>query len=474
MEISSDTFLDNASAALRDTDKAKRRDFIAINAPQIRKAAIDEFEGFDALRKHIKRIRQHSLNNLAHYLEKFEQEAVHNGNHVHFARDGAQLNDIVLDICQRHGAKKVIKGKSMITEETGLNSFLERGNLDVVETDLGEYITQLAGEAPSHIVEPALHKSADEIGALFLDNHKLGDREFQEIENLVDEARSVLREHFLKADVGIIGSNALIAENGYSMLVTNEGNGDLCANLPGVLVICTSIDRVLPRAEDATAMLRLLVRSATGQPQTCYTSFYSGPRRDTDIDGPVETHFVLLDNRRSDMLTSDYREMLECIRCGACLNHCPIYASVGGHAYGSVYQGPMGSVLTPLLTSLEESSALPNACTTCGRCAEVCPADIPLPDLLRDLRQEENDKKLTSSRWRSGLKLHSWLARHPRLYQWITGIVIPAMHIIGGSRGRLSRLPMASGWTSQRDFPAPESRTFMQQYKASLRKNHEQ
>ena len=221
-------------------------------------------------------------------------------------------------------------------------------------------------------------------------------------------------------------------------------------------------------------MLRLLVRSATGQPQTCYTSFYSGPRRDTDIDGPVETHFVLLDNRRSDILTSDYREMLECIRCGACLNHCPIYASVGGHAYGSVYQGPMGSVLTPLLTSLEESSALPNACTTCGRCAEVCPADIPLPDLLRNLRQEENDKKLTSSRWRSGLKLHSWLARHPRLYQWVTGIVIPAMHIIGGSRGRLSRLPMASGWTSQRDFPAPESRTFMQQYKARLRKNHEQ
>ena len=474
MEISSDTFLDNASAALRDTDKAKRRDFIAVTTTERREAAIDKFEGFDALRSHIKRIRQHSLNNLAHYLEKFEQEAVQNGNHVHFAHDGAQMNDLGLDICQRHGAKKVIKGKSMITEETGLNGFLERGNLDVVETDLGEYIIQLAVETPSHIVGPALHKSLDEIGELFLANHNLGDRAFEETENLVDEARSVLREHFLKADVGIIGSNALIAENGYSMLVTNEGNGDLCANLPDVLVICTSIDRVLPRAEDATAMLRLLVRSATGQPQTCYTSFYSGPRRDTDIDGPVETHFVLLDNRRSDILTSDYREMLECIRCGACLNHCPIYASVGGHAYGSVYQGPMGSVLTPLLTSLEESSALPNACTTCGRCAEVCPADIPLPDLLRNLRQEENDTKLTSSRWRTGLKLHSWFARHPRLYQWIAGIVIPTMHFIAGSRGRLSRLPMASGWTSKRDFPAPESRTFMQQYNARLRKNHEQ
>jgi len=415
MEQSSDTFLANAGAALGDTDKARRRDLMALFTPLMRDAAVDNFEQFEALRQHIKTVRQHSLDNLDHYLTQFEREAVHNGNQVHFARDADELNSIVLDICQQHGARRIAKGKSMVTEETGLNEFLQRAGLDVMETDLGEYIIQQAGETPSHIVGPALHKSAAEIRDLFLDKHDLGPRELAETSDLVGEARDVLREYFLNAEVGIIGSNALIAENGYSMLVTNEGNGDLCANLPSVLIICTTLDRILPRAEDATGMLRLLVRSATGQAQTCYTSFYSGPRREHDTDGPLETHIVLLDNKRSDMLTSDYHEMLQCIRCGACLNHCPIYAGVGGHAYGWVYPGPMGSVLTPLLTSLEQSKALPNACTSCGRCAEVCPADIPLPDLLRDLRHEEVTRKLSSARWRAGMKMHAWLAGHPWL-----------------------------------------------------------
>jgi len=241
-----------------------------------------------------------------------------------------------------------------------------------------------------------------------------------------------------------------------------------------VLIVCTTIDRVLPRAQDATAMLRLLVRSATGQAQTCYTSFYSGPRREGDIDGPVEAHFVLLDNQRSDILAGGYREILECIRCGACLNHCPIYTAVGGHAYGWVYQGPMGSVLTPLLTSLEASHQLPNACTGCGRCAEVCPADIPLPDLLRDLRHEESNKKLSAPRWRHGLKLHAWLARHPPLYHRLTAAIIPLLHLLGRKRGRFSRLPFAGGWTSQRDFPAPQEKTFMQLYQARMKPNDEQ
>jgi len=474
VELRSENFLDNASEALRDSARAERRDAIALFAPLLRSAAVEAFDGFDELRKHVKRIRQHTLDNLAHYLARFEQEAVHNGNRVHFARDGDEMNSIVLDICQQHGAQRIAKGKSMVTEETRLNAFLERAGLDVMETDLGEYIIQLAGERPSHIVGPALHKSADEIRALFQDAHDLGERELSETADLVAEARQVLREHFLKAEVGIIGANALIAENGYSMLVTNEGNGDLCANLPQLLIVCTTIDRVLPRAEDATAMLRLLVRSATGQAQTCYTSFYSGPRRETDIDGPVETHFVLLDDRRSDILTSDFREILECIRCGACLTHCPIYTSVGGHAYGSVYQGPMGSVLTPLLGSLEASRALPNACTTCGRCAEVCPADIPLPDLLRELRQEENRRGLSAPRWRLGLKAHGWLARHPAAYHALTGFAIRVLHLLGRGRGGFTRLPYAGGWTSQRDFPAPQERTFMQMYKARAEQRDEQ
>ncbi len=465
MEQHSHSFIDNASEALGDTARVQRRDLLGAFMPLVRNAAVEKFGNFEALRQHVKRIRQHSIDNLDHYLARFEQEALHNGNQLHFATDGDELNSIVLDICQQHGARRVAKGKSMVTEETGLNDFLQRANLDVKETDLGEYIIQQAGETPSHIVGPALHKSQAEIRELFLDKHDLGQRELPEISDLVKEARVILREHFLQAEVGIIGSNALIAENGYSMLVTNEGNGDLCANLPKVLVICTTVDRILPRAEDATAMLRLLVRSATGQPQTCYTSFYSGPRREQDIDGPLETHIVLLDNKRTEIMDGNYREMLECIRCGACLNHCPIYTGVGGHAYGWVYPGPMGSVLTPLLTSLERSTALPNACTSCGRCAEVCPAAIPLPDLLRDLRHDESSQQLTPARWRNGLRLHAWLARQPRLYHFITGIGITIMQRLGRKKGGFRRLPLAAGWTSQRDFPSPQGKTFMQQYR---------
>ena len=469
LKQTSDTFLDNAFEALQDPDKAQRREMMALFMPLMRDAAMDEFGQFEELRQHVKQVRQHSLSNLDHYLTRFEQEAVQNGNRVHFASDGGDMNSIVLDICQQHSARHIAKGKSMVTEETGLNDYLKRAGLSVTETDLGEYIIQQAGETPSHIVGPALHKSAAEIRELFLEKHDLGERDLEETADMVGEAREVLREHFLKAEVGIIGANALIAENGYSMLVTNEGNGDLCANLPNVLIICTTIDRVLPRSQDATAMLRLLVRSTTGQPQTCYTSFYSGPRRIQDSDGPLETHIVLLDNRRTDILASDYSEMLQCIRCGACLNHCPIYAAAGGHAYGWVYPGPMGSILTPLLTSLEQSSALPNACTSCGRCAEICPADIPLPDLLRDLRHDEATQKLSPTRWRLGLRMHAWLARQPRLYHGLTGLGIFALHLLGRGKGSFAKLPLANGWTSQRDFPAPQGKTFMQQYAALQR-----
>jgi len=471
LKQTSDTFLDNAHEALQDANKVQFRDLLASFTPLVRDAAMDQFGQFENLRQHVKQLRQHSLENLDHYLTRFEQEAVQNGNRVHFAEDGDELNSIVLDICQQHNARHIAKGKSMVTEETGLNDYLKRAGLQVTETDLGEYIIQQAGETPSHIVGPALHKSAAEIRELFLEKHDLGERDLAETVDMVDEARQVLREHFLNAEVGIIGANALVAESGYSMLVTNEGNGDLCANLPNVLIICTTIDRLLPRAEDATAMLRLLVRSATGQPHTCYTSFYSGPRRVQDSDGPLETHIVLLDNRRTEILASDYSEMLQCIRCGACLNHCPIYAATGGHAYGWVYPGPMGSILTPLLTSLEQSSALPNACTSCGRCAEVCPADIPLPDLLRDLRHDETKQKLSPVRWRLGMRSHAWLARHPGLYRVVTGMGIFALHLLGRGKGSFSKLPLASGWTSQRDFPAPQGKTFMQQLAAIQRED---
>lgn len=466
MLSNADQFVEQASVALENPQAARTRDKLGIYSPQKRAAAVERFGDFDSLRDHVQAIRQHSLDNLDHYLTRFEEEALANGNSVHFARDGEELNNTVLDICRAADARKIAKGKSMVTEETLLNDHLQAAGLEVIETDLGEYIIQLAGEKPSHITGPALHKGQKEIRELFLDRHPLGNRELETAEEMVAEARTMLREHFLSADVGIIGSNALVAENGYSMLVTNEGNGDLCASLPKVLIICTTIERILPTAADAMAVLRLLARSTTGQAISCYSSFYSGPRREGDIDGPLETHIVLLDNRRSEVLASDYREMLQCIRCGSCLNHCPVYIAAGGHAYGSVYPGPMGSVLSPLLTSLEETSALPNACTTCGRCAEVCPANIPLPDLLRDLRHDENRAGISAPRWRRGIRLYTWLSRHPRLYQALTGLAIGLLSRLGRRKGGFSRLPFAGGWTSQREFPAPQGQTFMKQFQA--------
>ncbi|MFK7830734.1 MAG: lactate utilization protein B [Congregibacter sp.] len=465
MDQQASKFLEAAAAAIQDTEHAVYREALGKSLPDLRDKAVKEFGGaprFAALRQHVKKIRQHSLRYLGHYLERFVQQARENGNHVHFASNGDELNSIVLDICLRREATRVAKGKSMITEETGLNAILENAGIAVRETDLGEYIIQTAGETPSHIIGPALHKTEAEIRELFLEQHQLGDRGLDNVEELVAEARQMLRDDFLEADIGIIGSNALIAENGYSMLVTNEGNGDLCANLPQTLIICTSVDRVLPRTRDAMAMLRLLARSTTGQAVSCYTSFYSGPKSAADLDGPQETHIVLLDNGRSEVLASDYQEMLQCIRCGACLNHCPVYMSAGGHAYGSVYPGPMGSVLTPLLGSLEDSALLPNACTACGRCEEVCPAAIPLPDLLRDLRAEQFSQRITAPRWRLGLRMHAWLVLRPRLYRWTTGIAVRLMHFLGGREGVLRRLPFASGWLEARDLPAPASRSFMQ------------
>jgi L-lactate dehydrogenase complex protein LldF len=464
-------FLDKANAALANETLQQNMGLLGTFLPLVRDNAIDQLGQFNSLRSYVKSVRDHSLDNLDHYLRLFEEQLVLNGGHVHWASNSEELNSIVLNICQRHQAREIAKGKSMITEETGLTEHLEKAGLQVTETDLGEYIVQIAEQPPSHIVGPAMHMSVDEIRELFLDKHDLGPRELPDPPAMVQEARKVLRQRFLSADVGIIGANALIAENGSCMLVTNEGNGDLVSSLPKVQIVCTSIDKVLPRPEDATALLRLLVRSTIGTVATAYTSFYSGPRRKEDADGPEEFHVVLLDNRRTDIIGSNYQDMLACMRCGACLNHCPIYISTGGHAYGWVYPGPMGSVLTPLLNGLEQANALPNACTTCGRCAEVCPAQIPLPDLLRDLRAEEHERKLSPRSWRWGLRMHGLLARMPRLYQFLTAVAIKLLHLLGRRSGRLRSLLVDNGWTQVRDFPTPQNGTFMSQWKK--RKRHE-
>ena len=432
-----------------------------------RAAAIEALPEFEELSKTAKEIKEHTLAHLDFYLERFERQVQASGGHVHWARTAEEACEIVTGICGDAG-KRVTKGKSMVGEEIAINDALAAAGHEIVETDLGEYIIQLAEEPPSHIIAPAVHKTRYQISDLFEQHHaQYGfSRRVTEIPDIVDEARSVLRAKFLAADVGITGANLMIAETGSTAIVTNEGNGDLTSLLPKIHIVTASIEKVVPTVDDASTILRVLARSATGQEMSSYTTFFTGPRRAGDLDGPEEFHVILVDNGRSEILGGEYREILRCIRCGACLNHCPVYGSIGGHAYGWVYSGPVGSVLTPLLQGLEEAGNLPNACTLNGRCQEVCPMSIPLPEMLRSLRKAQFSEKLTPPRARLGLAVWAWLAKRPRFYQPITGATIRMLNMLGRKRGRLKRLPLAGGWTAGRDLPAPQGQTFMSQWKA--------
>jgi L-lactate dehydrogenase complex protein LldF len=273
-----------------------------------------------------------------------------------------------------------------------------------------------------------------------------------------------LRAKFLNADVGITGANFLIAETGTSVIVTNEGNGDLTQILPKVHIVLASIEKITPTLEDVSQILRVLARSATGQDMSVYTTFSTGPRRKNDPDGPEEYHVILLDNGRSNMIGSEFQDMLRCIRCGSCMNHCPVYHAVGGHAYGWVYPGPMGAVLTPSLKGIKEGGQLPNASTFCGRCEAVCPMRIPLPKMMRSWREREFEKHLNPVTQRWGLKIWAFFAKRPKLYHLVMGFGIPALSLFGRGKGAFKSLPLAGGWTKYRDLPVPESRTFQQQW----------
>lgn len=386
--------------------------------------AIKLVDDFEALKSQAQQAKQNALANLPVLLTRFEKELQAQGGQLHWAETPEQMNQLVLEICQKQNAKRVIKGKSMISEETQLNSFLEQHGLELVESDLGEYIIQLAKEPPSHIIAPAVHKTRQQVAELFEQNHALGKRDLESIPGLVKEARQVLRNQFLSADVGITGANLLVAESGSVVLVTNEGNGDLAATLPSTHIVTTSIEKVVENLEDANSILEVLGRSATGQWLSTYTSFFSGPKKNADLDGPKQFHVVVLDNGRSQLMGTEYEPMLQCIKCGACLNHCPVYSNVGGHAYGWVYPGPMGSVLTPLLQGTHQATPLPNASSFCGRCEEVCPMGIPLPNLLRRLRQQQHQEKLESKSWRWGLDIYTRLCSKPdgyrKIMQWVT------------------------------------------------------
>jgi L-lactate dehydrogenase complex protein LldF len=461
-------FKENAHAALQDATLQKALVHVRTNFMEKRAAAAARLPEFEALRDSARDIKNHTLAHLDLYLEAYEAKVVAAGGHVHYAATAKQGADLVLKLCQERGAKTVTKGKSMISEEIGLNAALEAAGIEPVETDLGEYIIQLRGETPSHIIAPAVHLTKEQVEADFRRAHRdlPEGRDLSRPEQMLTEARGILRDKFLIADVGITGANFLIAETGTSIIVTNEGNGDLTQILPKVHIVIASLEKLVPTLEDASQLLRVLARSATGQDMSVYTTLSTGPRHQGDLDGPEEYHVVLIDNGRSAMLGGEFQDMLRCIRCGACMNHCPVYHAVGGHAYGSVYSGPMGAVLTPSLTGVENSGQLPNASTFCGRCEAVCPVRIPLPGMMRHWREREFERRLSPASVRYGIGLWAFFAKRPTLYRFTTDLAMRALHLIGGARGRFASLPFAGGWTRYRDFPAPQGATFQSRWRA--------
>src|SRR5512144_391045 len=466
MQSTARAFPENAHRALGDVDLQAALGRFNQGFPVKRRLAVERLPEFDALRDAGKAIKDHTLDHLDFYLEQFETKVTQAGGQVHWCADAQTARQTVLDICREHGARTATKGKSMIGEEIGINEFLDEHSVKPIETDLGEYIIQLRHEPPSHIIAPAIHLSKEQVADAFREHHSQypSARPLEEPRVMLDEARAVLRSEFLSAEVGITGANMLIAETGSIVLVTNEGNADLTQTLPRVQIVIASIEKVVPTLEDAATILRLLARSATGQDLSVYTTFTTGPKRPGDLDGPEAFHVLLLDNGRTTMLGNEFREMLRCIRCGACINHCPIYGAVGGHAYGWVYSGPMGAVLIPNLIGVEEAGHLPNASTLCGRCQEVCPMRIPLTRMLRQLRERQFEAKLAPKAMRWGLSGWAFLARRPALYRLAMRIGLGALGLLGRRKGRFRWLPFASGWTGARDLPAPQGRTFQQMW----------
>ncbi len=398
-------------------------------------------------------IRAHGVTDLRANLQRFEESLRALGVHVHHARTGADAAATIGDIAVAANAHRVVKSKSMATEEIHLNDHLESRGVEVIETDLGEWIVQQAHERPSHIIAPAVHKTRPQVTKLFsgLAGHELEDRR----EELCAYAQTRLRDAFLTADLGVSGANFGCADTGTLVLVTNEGNGRLTTSWPRVHVALMPVDKVIAHFDDLATMVPLLVRHATGQKLTSYVTMIHGPRRAGELDGPEELHVVLLDGGRTALLGTQFEEMLRCIRCGACLNVCPVYATIGGHAYGGVYPGPMGAVLTPLLSSGREGSELPGATSLCGACSEVCPVGIPLHDLLVELRAVPGSAE--RSRRRTvffALWSRAWAV--PAVYRWSTRLANLARR-----HPRLTRrLPVARAWCDGRALPDPVSATF--------------
>jgi L-lactate dehydrogenase complex protein LldF len=420
----------------------------------------------DLIRERARSIKDQTLAELDQHLARLEETVTARGGSVHWADNGAEACQIIVDLIRRRQATKVVKSKSMTSEEIHLNQALEVAGIEAVETDLGEYIIQLAEHRPSHIVAPAIHLSAQQIADIL--SKPAGERLPAERQALAQFARRALRKKFAEADVGISGANFAIADTGSIVLVTNEGNGRLTAALPKCHIALMGIEKVIPRLADLPYFLKVLARAATGQKLSIYTQIITGPRREGELDGAEEFHLVVLDNGRTRILGSPLRESLFCIRCGACLNVCPIYRSVGGHAYGGVYAGPIGAVLTPLYDGLSANHHLPHASSLCGACQAACPVKIQIPEMLIQLREQLHDAGEQKSRMEAfGYWLWATMAKRPWLYRLFTWL---ASRTVGRAKRRepwMSQLPgQLGGWTQKRDFPAPAAERFRDWWKS--------
>jgi len=430
-------------------------------------AATDNWE---ELRTRGKAIKDHTITNLDYYLDMLATNVERNGGHVFFARDSGEANQYVLSLAKSRGVRTVIKSKSMVSEEMGLNHVLEDAGIRPVETDLGEYIIQLAGETPYHLIAPAIHKSKEQVSELLAD---AGDgTRLNDTAELTMQARQQLREVFQQADMSVTGVNFAVAETGSIALVTNEGNGRMATSMPRIHVACMGMEKVIPSMQDLSTMLRILIRSATGQRISSYVTVVSGPRRADEEDGPVEFHLVIVDNGRTRLLAdATLRESLNCIRCGACLNACPVYRKAGGHAYGWVYPGPIGAIVSPVLTGLKDGKNLPHASSLCGACHQACPVKINIPRMLLELRHQLAEggpdlSQVSRSRRESLL----WKV-------WRFGMMGPRRFSLGARLGRLALRPLAragwvrrapppmSGWTASRDFPLPAAKPFRERFR---------